>query len=95
MLRPQIERRLRAVGRDLQRLRAELALVEEQLAPLQDDADDARLRAMVSETALADREHRETQRHAEAMRRHRDRVTASIAEPERLQDELLDRMTGE
>jgi hypothetical protein len=92
VLRSRVERRLRAVGKDLQRLRAELAVAEEQLGQLVDEADDARLRSVVSETALADQEHREAQRHAAAMSRHRDRVLQSIAELEALQDELLDQL---
>lgn len=94
MLRTRVERRLRTVGRDLQRLRGELAILEEQLHPVQDEADDARLRAMVSETSLAAREHRDAQRHADALHRHRDRVQRSILELETLQDELLDELTG-
>lgn len=94
MLRTRVERRLQTATRDLQRLRAELAVVDEQLAPMMDEADDARLRAMVSETALAEQEHRETRRHAEAMARHRERVLRSIAELEALQDELLDQLTA-
>ncbi len=94
MLRSRVERRLQTATRDLQRLRAELAVVDEQLAPMQDEADDARLRALVSETALAEQEHRTSRRHADAMARHRDRVLRSIAELEALQDDLLDQLTA-
>jgi hypothetical protein len=87
-----IERRLTDVHRRLQRARQELAMVDEQLAALADSATDARLRAMVSETPLADAEHREAQRHADAMARSRAAVLESIAELERAQDELLDRL---
>jgi hypothetical protein len=41
---------------------------------------------------LADVEFRDADRHAEAMARHRADVVASIADLERRQDELLDRL---
>lgn len=95
MPRSLVERKLAQVSARLRELRAELAVVDEQLAALADAADDARLRALVSETPLAGREHAEAQRHADAMARHRAAVAASIAELERAQDELLDRLARE
>ena len=87
-----IERRLRETGDRLRRLRSELAVVDEQLAALNDDAEDKGLRAMVSETPGADVEYREARLHCEAMGRHRQGVLDSIRELEARQDELLDRM---
>ncbi len=92
MSRRLIERRLTDVHRRLQRAREELAVIDEQLAALADAADEARLRAIVSETPLAEVEHRDAQRHADAMARSRAAVLQSIAELERAQDELLDRL---
>ena len=92
MSRPVIERRLTEVGERLQRLRADLAVAEEQLAHLTADADDARVRSLVSETAQAGRVHREAERHARAMECHRDDLIADIARLEGAQDDLLDRM---
>ncbi len=92
MSRRLIERRLTDVYRRLQRAREELAVIDEQLAALADAADEARLRAIVSETPLAEVEHRDAQRHADAMARSRAAVLQSIAELERAQDELLDRL---
>src|SRR2546423_12201169 len=86
-----LERRLAEVAERLKRLRGELEVIDEQLAFFADAADEARLRALVSETPLADREHHEAQKHADAMDRHRADVVASIQEVERSQDELLDR----
>jgi hypothetical protein len=94
MSRQVIERRLTEVASRLRELRRELAVADEQLAVLDDMADDARLRSLVSETPLAGHDHRETQRHAEAMRRHRDEVVGEIASLEAVQDDLLDRMSG-
>ncbi|MEW6152679.1 MAG: hypothetical protein AB1673_01645 [Actinomycetota bacterium] len=87
-----VEKRLSQQAERLKKLRAELAVVDEQSAFLNDAADEARLRALVSETPLADKEHREAQRHADAMARRRTEIVASIAELSRAQDELLDRL---
>lgn len=95
MSRRQVERRLREVGQRLQQLREELRIADEQLLHLAEEADDARLRALVSETPVAEREHREAARHAESMRSHRARVAAEIERLERAQDELLDRLVAE
>jgi uncharacterized protein (DUF342 family) len=90
-----LERRLADVAERLKQLRAELTVAAEQLSSLEDDAAEARLRALVSETPLAEREHHEAQRHADAMLRHRAEVQSSIEQLERRQDELLDRLVAE
>ena len=90
-----LERRLADVAERLKQLRAELTVTAEQLNSLEDDAAEARLRALVSETPLAEREHHEAQRHADAMLRHRAEVQSSIEQLERRQDELLDRLVAE
>ncbi len=76
----------------LKSLRAELAIIDEQLSHLGNDADDQAIRALVSETPGASFEARDAQRHVEAMRKHRAHVVEEIAGLERKQDELLDRM---
>jgi hypothetical protein len=70
-------------------------VAEEQLTFLTDAADEARMRALVSETPLADKEHREAQKHADAMTRHRAELAAQVRELEASQDELLDRLVAE
>jgi uncharacterized coiled-coil DUF342 family protein len=94
MSRTLLERRLDEVVARLRALREELRVADEQLAALADEADDARLRALVSETPMAGREHDEARRHADAMARHRADLVNQIDELEHRQDELLDRMTG-
>ena len=84
MARPVIERRLTEVGERLSRLRSDLAVAEEQLAHLMADADDARVRSLVSETALSERAHRGAERHARAMERHREDLPAGRRGPHRL-----------
>ena len=89
-----LERRLRELSGQLRELRQELTVTDEQLESLAGVADDARIRSLVSETPLAEREHRDASRHAEAMSRHRSEVMADIARLEQQQDELLDRLTA-
>jgi hypothetical protein len=95
MSRSLVERRLSDLSARLRQLRDDLAVSEEQLAQLAETADDARLRSLVSETPLADREHHEAQRHAEAMQRHRAGLLDDIARLEQTQDELLDRLMAD
>ena len=90
-----VERKLIELSERLKELRAELVVTDEQLSHFADAADDARLRALVSETPLADREHHEAQRHADAMGKHRAEVLSTIDQLERRQDELLDRLSAE
>lgn len=87
-----VERRLADCGSRLKTLREDLRIADEQLRQLDDEAEETRIRALVSETPLADKEHREAARHAEAMRRHRTEVVDEIAKLDILQDELLDQL---
>ena len=92
MSRSLVERRLLEVNARLRKAREELVVLDEQVAALAEEADDARLRALVAETPLADREHREARKHADAMARSRAAVLASIGELETAQDRLLDQL---
>jgi hypothetical protein len=74
----------------LHALREELSVIDEQFVQLADEADDTRLRSLMSETPLADREFRDAQRHADAMSRRRAEVVEAIERLEVRQDELLD-----
>jgi predicted nucleic acid-binding Zn-ribbon protein len=90
-----LQRRLVDVSERLKRLRTELAVTDEQVSFLEDEADEARLRALVAETPLGDVEAHDARRHADALAHHRDTLAGSIAELEREQDALLDRMAAE
>ena len=90
-----VERRLSDVSARLKRQRAELQVIDEQLLFLADAADETRLRSLVSETPLADREHHDAQKHADAMAQSRADVVLAIQALERSQDELLDRLVAE
>ena len=89
-----VERRLRDTTVRLRELHDELRVLEEQHDQIADEADDSRLRSLVSETPLADKEFRETQRHADAFARRRAELVAAVAALERRQDELLDRLSA-
>ncbi|HEY7439067.1 MAG TPA: hypothetical protein VIC35_06690 [Acidimicrobiia bacterium] len=90
-----LRRRLVDASERIKRMRAELAVTTEQLAFLEDEAEDARLRALVAETPLAEAEARDARRHADALARQRDALESSVAGLLREQDELLDRMASE
>lgn len=95
MSRSLIERRLTDVSQRLKRARQDLAVMDEQLAVMADAAEEARLRALVSETPVATKEYQQAQRHADAMERSRKTLLATIAELRQSQDELLDRLVIE
>ena len=95
MSRRQLERRMTDISGRLKRLRADVAVSHEQMEHFDTEADDARLRALVSETPLADAEAREAQRHADAQRSAHASLLRSIGDLEREQDALLDRRATE
>ena len=90
MVRSRIERQLGEVGKRLKRLRKDLAVAEQALVQLDYEADDARLRALVSETPVAQKEHEQARRQVEVNRRNRDALKGEISRLEDRQDELLD-----
>ena len=92
MHRTTLERRLSDAHERLVRARSELAILDEQLIVVNDIADDTRLRALVAETPVASKEHDEASRHATVMLQTRSALVDQIAELERRQDELLDRL---
>jgi hypothetical protein len=89
-----VERRLTQVSMRLRELRDELAMIDEQVAHFDADADDSAIRALVSETPGAVFESNDARKHADAMARHRDHVVKTIQELEQRQDELLDKLSA-
>jgi hypothetical protein len=87
-----VERKLRKAGARLRELRAELVVIDEQLAHLVEDSEDKGLRALVADNPAAALEHREAAEHSEAMAEHRRHVVAEINTLEARQDELLDEL---
>ncbi len=92
MARYLVERRILEVSKRLRKAREQLAVADEQLSALSEDADEARIRSLVSETPLAARESQEAQRHAEAMRGARDSLVSQVKRLEAELDELLDKL---
>jgi hypothetical protein len=90
-----LQRRLVDVSERLKRLRAELAVTNEQVSFLDGEAEEFRLRAFVSETPLADAEARDARQQADTMTRYRDTLILQIGRLQREQDDLLDRMAAE
>ncbi|MEM9561268.1 MAG: hypothetical protein AAGA93_01540 [Actinomycetota bacterium] len=88
-----IEKKLTALSRELQTLRNELGVVEEQLIQVADEAESSRLRSLVSETPQAVHEEREAAKAVAAVRRDRDAKLKRLEKLERKQDDLLDRLT--
>ena len=95
MRRSAVERSLRDVHQRIARARQELSVLDEQLAVLNDAADDARIRSLVSETPLAVHEYADAQRTADTANRARTALVASIGELEHRQDELFGKLVVE
>src|ERR1700694_5396530 len=90
-----LHRRLVDVTERLEKVRAELAVTDEQLAFLEDEDDEARLRSLVSETPFANVEAGDARRLSDALPRQREALLRTVAELVREQDRLLDRMSAE
>ncbi len=93
MFRSSIEKKLTALTRELQTLRLELGVVEEQLIQVTDEAESSRLRSLVSETPQAVHEEREAAKAVAAIRRDHEAKLRRLQKLERKQDDLLDRLT--
>ena len=72
-----------------------MRILEEQVVFQQDVSEEARIRALVSETPLADREAREAADDLRRLVRSRDDALARVAELRDEQDSLLERMLDE
>ncbi|MEL7208173.1 MAG: hypothetical protein AAGK32_08095 [Actinomycetota bacterium] len=92
MRRVSIERKLTEGSRRLATAREELEVGEEQLRQLAEEAEEARLRALVSDGPADEKVAKEAERHASALERHLSAVRAEIARTEAEQDRLLDEL---
>jgi hypothetical protein len=86
------ELRLVDVGAKIRATRSELQVVEEQMQHWADEADDTRIRSLVSETPLAGAQHREVQKSADGMSRAHEALKRRLAELLVQQDDLLDKL---
>jgi hypothetical protein len=90
-----ISERLAALSDEIAEEQTQLRILDEQVTFQQDVSEEARIRALVSETPLADREAREAADDLRRMIRSRDDASARVAELRAQQDLLLERMLAE
>tara|TARA_B100001250_G_scaffold68065_1_gene54566 strand:- start:1025 stop:1246 length:222 start_codon:yes stop_codon:yes gene_type:complete len=69
-------------------------LLDEQFAHFSDEAETARIYALVSETPISERTHQRAARHADVISRQRKELVDRLTQLEGQQDSLLDRITG-
>ena len=65
-----LEKRLMEISRRIKKEKEDLLVAEEQLISLINDADEARIRSLVSETALSDTDRRDSARQSENMEKY-------------------------
>ena len=87
-----VTERLAALSAEIAEEQMQLRILEEQLTFQAEVADDARIRALVSETPLADRESHIALDDLRRLERSRDDARRRLEELRAEQDELLERM---
>jgi hypothetical protein len=87
-----IAARLRSLSEEIDALKIEVRIMDEQIDFQSDVANDANLRAIVSETPLAERDSREATGDLTRMQRVREELAAKILALRAEQDKLLERM---
>jgi predicted nucleic acid-binding Zn-ribbon protein len=73
-----LERKIRELQRRVRTAREELAVLEEQLETLGEEAEEARVRWLVAETPLSEKESAEAHRHLELAQRAATTLRAEI-----------------
>lgn len=86
--------RLRALSEEMRALETEARILDEQVAFQRDVAEDARIRALVSETPIADREAREARQDLERLMRSLEEARARIQGLRDEQDRLLEELSA-
>jgi hypothetical protein len=93
------ERRLTALRVEVPKLREQLRVLDEQLAYVEEVADSARVRALVSSSPLDAREQEGAEQEVRRTRAQRDqaavRLEEVLAEQDRLLERMLDRVQGD
>jgi predicted nucleic acid-binding Zn-ribbon protein len=90
-----ITQRLSVLSAEIAEEQTQLRILEEQISFQSEVADDARIRALVSETPLADRESRDASDDLARLVRSRDDSLSRLMELRGEQDALLERMLAE
>lgn len=89
-----VKRRLADVSLQLTRAREELRVVGEQSDTLDDEAEDARIRLLVSDSPMDAHDYRQAQGPADALGKEQIRLRALVVELARRQDSLLDQLSA-
>ena len=95
MFRKSLEKRLLEISRRIKKEKEDLLVAEEQLISLIDDADEARIRSLVSETAISDNDRRDSARQSQNMEKYCQKIRNEIQRLEEIQDGLLDKLNIE
>ena len=90
-----ISERLAALSGEIAEEQTQLRILEEQVTFQKEVSEEARIRALVSETPLADRESREASDDLARLVRSRDDVLQRLSELRAEQDTLLERMLAD
>jgi hypothetical protein len=90
-----VQKAFAQIGDRLAKAREELRIIEEQMFFQMDVLEEANTRMVVSETPLADREHRIAREDHARLERERAKVLADIDELKREQDRLLDLLASQ
>ena len=90
-----VNERLASLSAEIAEEQIELRILDEQLAFQSEVADDARIRALVSETPLADRESHIASDDLRRLERSRDEARRRLADLRAEQDSLLELMLEE
>ena len=90
-----LEKRLMEISRRIKKEKEDLLVAEEQLISLINDADEARIRSLVSETAISDNDRRDSARQSKNMEKYFQKIRNEIHRLEEIQDGLLDKLNVE
>ena len=88
-----VEKKLSALTDEIGELQREMAALDEQYRFVADNAEEARVRALVSETALADHEYADAQKSLAAVVKDREARVKRLEKLESKLDALLDKLT--
>ena len=84
-----LERRIRELQRRVRHAREEVAILEEQIDVLAEEAEEARVRWLVAETPVSEKESADARRHLELAERAATSLRAEIAQCMADRDRLL------
>ena len=90
VFRKSTTQKLESLSDEITHLRESLRVADEQLAHFVDEAEDARLRSLVSDSSQAVRESRSAASTVTAYKRDRERTASKLVALEQKQDKLLE-----